>query len=233
MSGAYPALIFPSLGTIWKALIKAFTKDSVMTMVSYSLSLIIRGLLCGIVLAVIFSSLSVVSSPFYQIYNMLVSLFDLIPGVALIPLAILWLGIGEKAIIFIVVHSVIWPMSRSLISGFQTVPSLYIEVGKNLGLSKIQLVTGVYMPAALPAWIAGLRTGWARAWRGLISSEMVFGTTSAGAGIGWYIMTKRMNVDVAGVFAAIIIIICIGAVIEYLGFRTLEKLTVKKWGMSR
>lgn len=164
---------------------------------------------------------------------MVTSLFDLIPGVALLPLVILWVGVGENAILVIVVHSIIWPVSRSIITGFKTVPKLYIEVGKNLGMSKFQLVREVYLPAAMSSIISGLRTGWARAWRGFISTEMIFGTTNGGAGIGWYIMKKRMNVDVAGVFASIIVIVLIGIIVEYAGFQTWEKLTVRKWGTSR
>ena len=77
------------------------------------------------------------------------------------------------------------------------------------------------------------RQGWARAWRGLISAEMIFGTTSSGAGIGWFIFMKRTNVDIAGVFAALLVIIVIGIVVEYGVFHTIEKITLKKWGMSR
>lgn len=186
-----------------------------------------------IVLAFILSGLSIVSKTFYSIYHMVVSLCDLIPGVALLPLAILWMGIGEGTIILIVVHSIIWPMSRSIMDGFRAVPQIYIESGENMGLGKLGLVTGIYIPASFSYILSGIRTGWARAWRGLISAEMIFGTTSSGAGIGWFIFMKRTNVDIAGVFAALLVIIVIGIVVEYGVFHTIEKMTLKKWGMSR
>lgn len=228
----WPELIFPSVGTVLSAFIKMFVHDHVAGMISYSLKLIGKGLATGILSAVVLSSMAMVSQGFYQIYHLIVSLCDLIPGVALIPLAILWMGVGEPAVVLIVVHSVIWPMSRSIIDGFKSVPRLYLEVGMSIGLRGFSLVRGVYLPAALPQVISGLRVGWARAWRGLISTEMIFGTTSSGAGIGWYIMMKRTNVDIAGVFAAILAIVMIGCVVEYVLFRTLEKHTVQKWGMS-
>lgn len=228
----WPELIFPSAGTVLSAWMRMFVYDHVVGMIGYSLKLIGKGLLTGILLAVVCSSMAMVRQGFYQIYHMVVSLCDLIPGVALIPLAILWMGVGEGAVVLIVVHSVIWPMSRNIMDGFQSVPRLYIEVGKSIGLHGFSLVRGVYLPAALPQIISGLRVGWARAWRGLISTEMIFGTTSSGAGIGWYIMMKRTNVDIAGVFAAILAIVMIGCVVEYVLFRTLEKHTVQKWGMS-
>ena len=120
--GSFPELMFPSLGKIFQSLIKGFSRDGLGAMTLYSLSLIAKGLLIGIVLAFILSGLSIVSKTFYSIYHMVVSLCDLIPGVALLPLAILWMGIGEGTIILIVVHSIIWPMSRSIMDGFRAVP---------------------------------------------------------------------------------------------------------------
>ena len=231
--GSFPELMFPSLGKIFQSLIKGFSRDGLGAMTLYSLSLIAKGLLIGIVLAFILSGLSIVSKTFYSIYHMVVSLCDLIPGVALLPLAILWMGIGEGTIILIVVQSIIWPMSRSIMDGFRAVPQIYIESGENMGLGKLGLVTGIYIPASFSYILSGIRTGWARAWRGLISAEMIFGTTSSGAGIGWFIFMKRTNVDIAGVFAALLVIIVIGIVVEYGVFHTIEKMTLKKWGMSR
>lgn len=225
-------ILFPSVGMVGKALYRAFTEKEFGDMILHSLRLLIEGLLLGIVVALILSGVSVVNKVFYAIYNMIVSMFDLIPGIALIPVAILWLGIGDKAIIFMVFHSVVWPLSRSIIDGFNAVPKLYLEVGQNIGLTGYNLVAGVFFPAALPRIFSGIKVGWARAWRGLISAEMVFGGGSA-LGIGYFITDRRTNLDIAGIFAAIIVIIAIGVVIEYGFFRTFENNTFKKWGMVR
>lgn len=230
---AFPKLIFPSAGEILNSFVVGFKDNSLMEYTLYSMSLIVRGLAIGIVLAFIFSSIAVVSKTFYAIYNLVVSICDLLPGVALLPLAILWFGTGEGVIIFIVVHSILWPMSRSIMDGFKSISSIYIESGRNIGLRGLSLVRGVYLPAAFTSVLSGMRVGWARAWRGLLSVEMIFGTTGAGAGIGWYIFMRRTNFDVAGVFATLIVIIIIGIIIEYGVFRVIEKNTVKKWGMVR
>ena len=201
----WPDILFPSLGDIGKAFVTAFTERELGTMVLHSLSLIIKGLIVGIALALVFSSLSVISETFYTIYNMIVSMCDLIPGIALIPVAILWIGVGDGAIIFMVIHAVVWPMSRSIIDGFNAVPELYLEVGRNMGLS---------------------------AWRGLISAEMIFGGGGA-LGIGYFIQDRRTNTDIAGVFATIIVIVIIGMIVEYGIFRNIENKTFRKWGMTR
>lgn len=232
-AGVFPKLMFPSIGEIFGALWKGFATDGLGNMVLYSLGLLVRGFVIGIVLAFLFSGLSIVSSVFRDIYHMLVSMCDLIPGVALIPLAILWMGIGENTIILIVVHSILWPMSRSIMDGFASVPKIYREIGMNIGLNRFAMLPGIYLPAAFGSVLSGIKVGWARAWRGLISAEMIFGTTSQGAGIGWFIFMKRTNVDIAGVFAALLVLVAIGIVVEYVVFRLIEKHTIRKWGIGK
>ena len=231
--GIFPKLMFPSIVDIGKAVVKGFRKDGLATMTLYSMSLLLRGFAIGVLLAFVLSGISILNRPFRGIYQMVVSMCDLIPGVAMLPLAILWMGIGESTIIFIVVHSIIWPMSRSIMDGFSAIPVIYKEVGQNIGLGKTDMLFGVYFPAALSSVLSGLRVGWARAWRGLISAEMIFGTTSSGAGIGWFIFMKRTNIDIPGVFAALLVIIAIGLIVEYVLFQLIEKHTIRKWGMSR
>lgn len=225
-------LLFPSVGSVGKALITSFSARGFGPMVLHSMGLLIKGLVLGTAAALIMSGLCMINRPFCAVYNMIVSMFDLIPGIALIPVAILWLGIGDEAIIFMVFHSVIWPMSRSMIDGFDSVPGMYLEVGENIGLKGAKLVTGVFLPATLPRFFSGIKVGWARAWRGLISAEMVFGGGTA-LGIGFFITDRRTNLDISGIFAAIIVIIVIGVIIEYGIFRTIENRTFKKWGMTR
>lgn len=230
-TGMVNQLTFPSIQAIGRAFVKGFTQDGMLEYILYSMSLLLRGLLIGVALAFLFSSLCMISKTVYSIYNMVTSICDLIPGVALIPIAMGWFGIGEGVIIFIVVHSVIWPMSRSILGGFTGINKMYVEEGRIFGLKGARLITGVYLPATLGTLISGIRMGWARAWRGLIAIEMIFGTTGSGAGIGWYIFMKRTNMNYAGMFAALIVIILIGIIVEYLVFQVIEKKTIVKWGM--
>lgn len=228
----WPSILFPSIGSIFKALIESFSNRSLGNMIVHSLKLLIEGLLIGIITALVFSSLAMISYIFNNIYELIVSTFDLIPGIALIPIAILWFGIGDAAIIFMVFHSVVWPLSRAIIDGFNSIPKIYLEVGENIGLFKAKLVWHVLIPSALPRIFSGIKIGWARAWRGLISAEMVFGGGSA-LGIGYFITDRRTNLDIASIFAVIIVIVLIGIIIEYGLFYQIEKRTFKKWGMVR
>ena len=226
---------FPSLDQIFSRLVDSFTNPHrlILTYLGHSMVSILKGLGIGVALALLFSALSMVCGPFDAIYNLIVSVFDLLPGVALLPILMITVGANDTSILILVIHSVIWPMSRNIIDGFRTIPPIYIEAGRNIGLSRHKLVTGVYIPASFAMILSGIKVGWARAWRGLISAEMIFGAAQS-AGIGVFINNARtVWIDYASVYAAIILIIVVGVVVEYGIFKTVERLTVRKWGMIR
>lgn len=226
---------FPPLDEIFKSLANSFVdpQRNMLTYLGNSMLSILKGLGIGCILSVAFSGLSVISKTFHAIYNLIVSVFDLLPGVALLPILMITLGANDTSILILVIHSVVWPMSRNMINGFQTTPQIYVESGKNLGLGLFGLVFGVYIPASFTQILSGIKVGWARAWRGLISAEMIFGAAQS-AGIGVYINNARtVWIDYKGVYAAIFLIIIVGIVVEYGIFSTIEKNTVRKWGMIR
>jgi NitT/TauT family transport system permease protein len=90
----------------------------------------------------------------------------------------------------------------------------------------------ILVPAALPLILAGLRLGWAFAWRTLIAAELVFGASSGKGGLGWYIFQNRNELYTDRVFAGLAAVIVIGLLVEHLVFDTAERLTVRKWGMQ-
>jgi NitT/TauT family transport system permease protein len=105
-------------------------------------------------------------------------------------------------------------------------------VGRNYGLSGLSLVLRVLIPAAFPSILAGLKIGWAFAWRTLIAAELVFGTTSGSGGLGWYIYQNKNAIEIPNVFAGLLTVILIGLVVENLVFRVVEARTVQRWGMQ-
>jgi len=227
----FSPLLFPSVPEVMGKMVYGFKEEQLLLVIGYSLSLIIKGMFIGIVVGLILSGISLIFKPFRQIVQSLIAICDPLPGIALLPLTILWFGIGEATIIFIIVYSVVWPVSRSLLDGVSATPNIYVEVGKNIGLNKYSIVTGVYIPSSLPYIISGIKIGWARAWRALIAAEMIFGVSGAVGGLGWYIFTKRYQLETASVFSSLVIIMIIGIVVEYLIFELIENKTIKKWGM--
>ena len=234
--GAKSEIVFPTLEAIGAAFIKNFVTGyagtSLWIYVGDSMMLLLEGFAIGIVGALLFSSLSMVSRTFYSIYNLVVTICDLLPGVALLPVVIIIVGIRPEVIVFLVVHAVIWPMSRNMLDGFQAVPNIYVEAGKNIGLKGFSLLWSVYLPAAASYLVSGIKVSWARAWRGLISAEMIFGLASC-PGIGLFINQMRTNMYNAEMYATLIVIIIIGLIVQYGILMPIEKNTVVKWGMSK
>lgn len=234
--GPNSKLIFPSLESIMVAFVRNFVKGyaglTLWVYVGNSMLLLLKGMLLGVFLAFLFSGLSMISSIFYHIYNLVISIFDLLPGVALLPVVIVIFGVKPSVIVFLVVHAVVWPMSRNLLDGFMAVPQIYVEAGKNIGLKRMSLLLGVYLPASVSYIISGVKVGWARAWRGLISAEMIFGVAST-PGIGLFINQMRTNLKNAEMYATLIVIVLIGVVVQYGIFTPIENNTIRKWGMSK
>lgn len=224
---------FPSLGQIFSALFTEWADGEMLAVTLNSLASIGMGLLWGVVLSFVLSMLAIMFKSFYSIYSMVVAVFDLLPGIALMPIVMILCGL-ENTMLVIMIHSIIWPVSRNIIDGYHSTPKIYVEMGQNIGLNKFSIIPGIYFPASLPSIISGLKTGWARAWRAFISVEAVLcATASNGAGIGSYIMTAKTTLSYDKVYAALIVIMAIGIVIEYLIFANIEKYTIRKWGMVR
>lgn len=233
LSGRFPPLLFPSVPQIVGTLFSELTDGSLLQKTGYSLYLILVGVALSMALALVLTVISMVSRTAKDLMKMLISVLDPLPGIALLPLAILWFGIGQDAIIFVMVHSVLWPMLLNVIAGFDSVPVIYQDVGRSFGLGRLKLVGLIYAPASFPSILTGVKTGWARAWRALISAEMVFGATGVMGGLGWDIYIKRSYLDMPGMFASLITIMLIGILIEDILFRNIERVTLSKWGMVR
>lgn len=227
----FPPILFPSVREIGDSLVREILDGSMLVKLSFSMRLIVIGILISVIITIILTVLAMYSKSVKSLINTLISVFDPLPGIAMLPLAILWVGIGDKAIIFIMIHSIIWPMLLNIIGGFNSVPAIYQDVGRSIGLKGLKLITGVYIPASVPSILTGFKTGWSRAWRALISAEMVFGATGATGGLGWDIYTKRSYLDMPGMFASLIVIMIIGILVEDVIFKRIENNTVKKWGM--
>ncbi|MFM9433884.1 NitT/TauT family transport system permease protein [Janthinobacterium sp. CG_23.3] len=227
-------LLLPSFLQTARAFVGGVASGELIARVAVSLGVLLQGYLAGIVAAFALTSLAVSTRLGRDLLETLTSMFNPLPAIALLPLALLWFGLGRGSLIFILMHSVLWPLALNTYAGFQGVPDTLRMAGRNYGLNGLRLVLHILVPGALPAILSGLKIGWAFAWRTLIAAELVFGTTSSGeGGLGWYIFQNRNELYTDKVFAGLAMVIVIGLLVENLGFRTLERLTVRRWGMQR
>lgn len=198
-----------------------------------SLGVLLQGYLAGVAGAFVLTALAIGSRIGRDLLEILTAMFNPLPAIALLPLALLWFGLGKGSLVFVLMHSVLWPLAVNTYAGFRAVPETLRMAGRNYGLGPLRMVVQVLVPAALPAILSGLKIGWAFAWRTLIAAELVFGTTSGQGGLGWYIFQSRNELYTDRVFAGLAAVIAIGLLFEHLVFRALETATVGRWGMQR
>jgi len=226
-------LLLPTFGQAARAFAAGIASGELPAKVGVSIVLLLQGYALGIVAAFGLTLLAVSTQIGRDLLATLTSMFNPLPAIALLPLALLWFGLGKLSLIFVLVHSVLWPLALATFSGFQSVPDVLRMAGRNYGLRGWRYVAQILVPAALPAILSGLRIGWAFAWRTLIAAELFFGASSGQGGLGWYIFQNRNELYTDKVFAGLATVILIGLLVESLCFDTLERVTVRRWGMQR
>ncbi len=164
-------------------------------------------------------------------WKALTSIAHPLPGIALLPLVILFFGTGTASILMIVIHAVLWPMVINFNAGFSSVKQTYIDLGRNYEYGRMGIIRHILIPSSWVYVVAGLRIAWARSWRAVISAEMVFGVIGAYGGLGWYIFNKRVFMDTPGMYAGLLVLIIIGPRHRGYGLRfTREARTSCYWG---
>lgn len=226
------SLLFPTLSETIKTLVDAFRDGPLASRALTSLRVLLTGYALGIALASVLSIAAINTRLGSDLLETLTSMFNPLPAIALLPLALIWFGLGNGSLVFVLIHSVLWPVSLNTHSGFLGVSQTLRMVGRNYGLRGIPFVWRILVPAAFPSILTGLKIGWAFAWRTLIAAELVFGVSSGQGGLGWYIFENRNLLDIPAVFAGLLTVIIIGLIVENLIFRVIEARTVRKWGMQ-
>ena len=232
VSGVSPLLV-PGIADVLRALFRDLTQGNLLWQTLFSLLLIVLGIGLACMLAVLFCVIARTHPVLRDLMQTLTAIAHPLPGLALMPLIILWFGTGTGAVYAIIVHSALWPLFLNLLTGIDRTPVIYTDAGKNLSLSGTQILFEIRFRYAMPDLLSGLKTGWARAWRAFIGAEMVFGAVGAHGGLGMYLLNKRTFMDTPGLFAGLLLIIIIGILVEEVLFRSVEKNTVARWGMER
>ncbi|WP_035657560.1 ABC transporter permease, partial [Bradyrhizobium sp. STM 3809] len=225
-------LLFPTFTDTLSAFFENIANGVIPARTLVSLETLLIGYGVGIALAAVLTTIAIGSRIGADLLEALTSMFNPLPAIALLPLALIWFGLGKGSIIFVLVHSVLWAIALNTHSGFRSVSNTLRMVGLNYGLRGLKLVRFILIPAAFPAILTGLKVGWAFAWRTLIAAELVFGVSSGSGGLGWFIFENRNQLETANVFAGLFTVIIIGLVIENVVFATIERKTVRRWGMQ-
>jgi len=225
-------LLFPTLTETLAALQHSVAVGELTQAASYTITLLLKGYAAGLLFAAVLTALASATRVGADLLETLTAMFNPLPSIALLPLALIWFGLGNGSVIFVLIHAVLWTVALNTHAGFRAVSPTLRMVGQNYGLSRVGYITRILVPAAFPSILTGLKTGWAFAWRTLIAAELVFGASSGSGGLGMYISQKKNALQIPDVYAGLLTIIIFGLLVENLIFKTIESRTVRRWGMQ-
>jgi NitT/TauT family transport system permease protein len=226
-------LMFPAFSEVMRAWWDSVVRGPLVDRTFTSIRVLLIGYAAGIAIAAAFTTMAVSTRVGTDLLSTLTAMFNPLPAIALLPLALLWFGLGIPSLVFVIIHSVLWAVALNTHTGFQAVSETLRMAGQNYGLRGIPYVMKILIPAAFPSILAGLKIGWAFAWRTLIAAELVFGVSSRSGGLGWFIFENRNQLETANVFAGLFTVIVIGLLVESVVFRSVEARTVRRRGMQR
>jgi NitT/TauT family transport system permease protein len=224
----WPPYLFPAPWTVADALWAGLKDHSFLIAIGVTMKRMLIGYSLSVVIGMILG-IGIAGNRFLEetVGPLIVSLQSL-PSICWVPLAILWFGLTEKAILFVVLMGCILSVTIAMEDGRRQMPRIYTMAGRNLGASGFRLFWYVMLPASLPYIVSGLKQGWAFGWRSLIQAEMIFLTL----GLGQQLMMGRDLNDMNTVIAVMLLIIALGYLVNRFVFRTMERTLQTRWGLS-
>jgi NitT/TauT family transport system permease protein len=225
-------LLLPTFSATVSAFMGAILSGALPQAAIYTVSMLLKGYFAGLAIAALLTGFATASRIGADLLETLTAMFNPLPSIALLPLALIWFGLGPGSVIFVLIHAVVWAVALNTFAGFRSVSPTWRMVGQNYGLSKVSYIARILIPGAFPSILTGLKIGWAFAWRTLIAAELVFGVSSGSGGIGRYIFQRKNQLLIADVFAGLLTVILLGLLVENLLFKTIETRTIRRWGMQ-
>lgn len=220
--------MFPSLVQVFDTLFSGIINGQILTAIGTSLTRLLIGFSIAIILGLFLGYLIWRFKLIEDTLGFLVTALQSIPSIVWFPLAIIWFGLNDFAILFIVTIGATWTMTISATSGFKNVPTLYQRVAQSFGSSGFHFLRTVILPSSVPQLISGLRIAWAFSWRALMAGELL----GSSGGLGQLLETGRSLGQMDLVISVMIIIGVIGTLMDNIFFLRIERRVQKKWGIN-
>lgn len=224
----WKAYAMPSPAGVWESFLDLMQDGSLLSAVGYSL---LRGAIGYVISLVLGGILGILMNHFrflHQNLRPLIMGIQTLPSICWVPFSILWFGLTQMAIIFVVVMGSAFSIAIAVDNAISNVPPIYKKAALTMGASQKQIYWKVVFPAALPELIAGMKQGWSFAWRALMSGEVM--TTSIG--LGQTLITGRNLADINQVMLVMVVIVLVGIFIDQAFFRTVEKRVLRRRGLE-
>ena len=229
-SGYFAPALLPTLPTIAHALFAGLADGSLIEHAAFTLYRVMFGFALSVVVGL---PLGILMARFQRVENFLLPLVSAmmpIPSFALVPLFMLWFGIGNLTTILIVFYAATFPMIFNTWSGVRSVNPIWLRAAGAMGADERKLFWKVIIPGASPFIITGMRQAFLRAWIAVVGAEMI---AASDWGLGWVIFDAKEFLNTDTMLASLIVIGIIGFAFERFVFGSLERTTVMRWGMVR
>ncbi|GAA1740061.1 ABC transporter permease [Luedemannella helvata] len=223
-------LILPPPSSIAENSVSLIADGTLIEAAANTFWILLQSIVVGSAIAVGLAAFGVFSNFGGLFLRTISSIMNPLPGVALLPLVMVWLGFGTKAIIAVILNTVVWVVALNLYTGFQATPLTLRRVGRSMQLSHFRMLKDIYLPSAVPSALTAMRMAWAYGWRTVISVELILGATAGQSGLGSFIFSARYNYQVEDLFSGLIAIIILGLLIEQT-IRAVERRTAVRWGL--
>ncbi|GAA1605567.1 MULTISPECIES: ABC transporter permease [Kribbella] len=228
----WPEFKLPAPSAVWAQIWQLVTSGQILDLFWVSVHRAVIGfaisLLIAVPLGLAIANVNVVRRGIGPLVSGLQSL----PSVAWVPAAILWFGLNDRAIYWVVLLGAVPSIANGLVSGLDQVPPILPRVGKALGAGRLGGIRYILLPAALPGFLGGLKQGWAFSWRSLMAAELIATSPELGEGLGQFLHNGMSLSDISTVFAGIVLIFTVGVGIELLVFRPLENSVLRARGLT-
>src|SRR6516165_7037507 len=155
-----------------------------------------------------------------------------LPSVCWVPLALLWFGQTENAMLFVVIMGSVWSMVIATDNGVRHVPPMYLRAAQTMGSKRLHTWFAVVLPASLPFLVTGMKQSWAFAWRSLMAAE-IYVTILTGFGLGQLLHFGRELNSMEQVIGVMIVIVVIGLLADKIFFSPIERFLHRRWGTSQ
>ncbi|RZT87634.1 NitT/TauT family transport system permease protein [Pseudonocardia sediminis] len=222
----------PAPVTVWDAFGAVVVDGSVFSILWTSISRAFLGFLVALLIATPLGLLVAKVPVVRAAIGPLLSGMQSLPSVAWVPAAILWFGLTDATIYFVVLLGSVPSIANGLVAGIDQIPPILPRVGQVLGARGLTNARYILLPAALPGYIAGCKQGWAFSWRSLMAAEIIAAGPLLGIGLGAYLKQGSDLNDMPTVIAAIFLILFVGIAIELLVFRPVERRVLRARGLA-
>ena len=228
-SGRWSPVLLPSPQAVGEYLWLALWDGTLLEAIEVTMRRLLVGYLIGIALGLPLGLLSSRFKFFEDTFGVLALGLQTLPSVCWVPLALLWFGQSEGAMLFVVVMGTTWSVAIATDTGARTIPPVFARAARTMGSEGFHQWTRVILPASLPYLISGMKQGWAFAWRSLMAAE-IFVTILTGFGLGQLLHYGRELNAMEQIIGIMLVIVAIGLLADKALFAPWERFLHRRWG---